>query len=74
MSYIPKVRITGAIPIGATWEDEDTIDLNFLEDSGDHLHMLMTRGALETLQRHIEHLFSQSPSQAGPKVETAEDC
>lgn len=72
MSRTPQVHVVTATPIGAAWAELDVADITFVQENGDHLHVLISRAAVETLHHHIEHIRSQTLFQPGPPPGTAE--
>ncbi len=70
MPRTPEVRGLIATPLGIAFDKEtDTVDITFLVEKGDHLHILLSPGGLEILFRHIEHVSSQMPAPFGPETE-----
>jgi hypothetical protein len=56
MPAYPEVSGFKASPLGAHVDKDGVVDLTFRLEDGNHIHVLLTPGGLETLSRHIQHV------------------
>lgn len=74
MPQTPQVRAVKAIVLGATFvQEDDTADITFVLENGDHLHVILSPSSLHSLCRHIENVADQMHGQIGPAKRNPEN-